>query len=335
MKSILALFLLMMMGSSISSAEQMTGMDWKRGEISAIGIGVPPERAISKAQGNALACRAAKLDALRNLLETSQGVRVDSVTLVKDAMVESDLIRSAVKGLVKGAREENRRLMPDESCEVRLVMPVAGQMFSALISEEEYYKRVGDNRSSKVDFSERMQELASYLAEYGLVGEAHAGIVPEIKIEDDSQLKLAKQLMETFSEKGDQLASTLMLSAIRAYEEVSGFTGIVIDASHLPTFSAAMLPLIRDHEGRKLYPNKNTTYEVATSRMPFSYEMNVNDAMTSDRVANKPLVIKATSTYKSKRSDLVLDEAGVKRFVEVIQQGSLDKKAKIMIVLAD
>jgi len=288
--------LLLLLPLSVSAGE-IDKMDWKRGDISAAGVGVPPARIHHPAQRRAMACLAAKVAAQASLLETTKGVRIDSVSLVRDAMLESQVIRTAVKGTLVGARMAGKRILADDSCEITMVIPMAGSLFSALISEEEYYKRVGNNDHRTNDhrtvgFSERMKNLLADLAEYGLISEAHAGIVPEIRLEDESQLILAKKLMKAFADRGDQVAATLMEHAIRAYEQISEFTGVVIDASHLPEFHAAMLPLIRDHEGVMLYPNKNTPYKVVRSRMPVSYDWDMSDAVKSDRVAINPWSLK-------------------------------------------
>ena len=78
-------------------------INWSAGYIEAVGIGAPPERFIGKIQARPMALRAAELVAKRNLLETTKGVRIDSTTLVKDFVVESDIINSQVEGIVKGA----------------------------------------------------------------------------------------------------------------------------------------------------------------------------------------------------------------------------------------
>jgi len=79
-------------------------MNWNSGEASATGIGVPPEKYMSNpARARAMAVRAAKVDATRNLLELLEGVRVQSQTLVKDMAVESDLIRTTMAGTVRNA----------------------------------------------------------------------------------------------------------------------------------------------------------------------------------------------------------------------------------------
>jgi len=332
---VLYVLMILMFGSAVASAEQMPGMNWKSGHVSANGIGVPPARVTHPGKARAMACRAAKVDALRNLLETTQGVRVDSATLVKDAMVESDLIRTTVQGLVKGARMSPQRLMSDGSCEITATMPVAGDMFSALISEEEFRKQTGDAKLSAVDFPERMRKLMHRFSQAGLIGVAHASAVPAISLESEEQLELAKKLQKVLEAEGDKLGSTIIGRAISDYTQVRDFTGIVIDASSVAGFRPAALPWIRDHKGAKIYPNADTPYEVVRSNMPVSYDFNVNDAVKNKRVATKPLVVKAVSTYKSKSSDLMLDKAGQQRFVELMRKGYINKNARIMIVVAD
>jgi len=95
-------------------------LNWGTGEVSASGIGVPPDRYLNNpARARIMATRAAKVDALRNLLETLEGVRVQSQTLVKDMAVESDLIRTTMKGTVRNASQVGQpRYMNDGSVEV-------------------------------------------------------------------------------------------------------------------------------------------------------------------------------------------------------------------------
>jgi len=108
-------------------------INWSEGYIEAVGIGAPPERYIGKPQARPMALRAAKVDAYRNLLETTQGVRVDSTTVVKDFTVESDVINAAVQGLVKGAKVVNQDYLSDGTVEVTLRMPMAGGFAEVII----------------------------------------------------------------------------------------------------------------------------------------------------------------------------------------------------------
>ena len=108
-------------------------INWSEGYIEAVGIGAPPERYIGKPQARPMALRAAKVDAYRNLLETTKGVRIDSATVVKDFTVESDTINAAVEGLVRGAKVVNQDYLSDGTVEVTLSMPMAGGFAEVII----------------------------------------------------------------------------------------------------------------------------------------------------------------------------------------------------------
>jgi len=93
------------------TGESGRGVIWDQGVIEAGGMGVAPPRAVSAAQGKALARRAAVIDAQRNLLETTKGVQIDSSSRMEDNMITSDVVSSRVSGIVKGAKivlEEDR-----------------------------------------------------------------------------------------------------------------------------------------------------------------------------------------------------------------------------------
>ena len=108
-------------------------VNWSAGYIEAIGIGAPPDRSVGKINARPMALRAAKVDAYRNLLEITKGVRVDSTTVVKDFTVESDIINTQVEGLIKGAQVVDQQYMSDGTVEVRLRMPLYGNLSQIMI----------------------------------------------------------------------------------------------------------------------------------------------------------------------------------------------------------
>jgi hypothetical protein len=59
----------------------------------------------SEGQIKLLARRAAKVDALRNLLEVIYGLQIDARTKVRDFATESDVIKARLSATVQGARE--------------------------------------------------------------------------------------------------------------------------------------------------------------------------------------------------------------------------------------
>ena len=94
----------------------------EQNSISAIGYGLPPQN------GNKiLARRAAIVDAQRNLLERINGVQIDSETFMEDFTISSDVVRSQVSGLIKGAVITNEGENLDGSYYVELSVPMYGR----------------------------------------------------------------------------------------------------------------------------------------------------------------------------------------------------------------
>lgn len=100
-------------------------VNWATQVIRATGSGAPNPQAPNIAAARIGAERAAKADALRNILETIKGVRIDSQTLVVNSMTESDTIRTQVQGIVQGARVVNTRYLSDGAVEVTIEIPMA------------------------------------------------------------------------------------------------------------------------------------------------------------------------------------------------------------------
>jgi hypothetical protein len=101
-------------------------INYQDGYIESVGTGAPPERFYGKPQARPMALRAAQVDAFRNLLETVQGVQIDSQTTVKDFAVESDVINTAISGMVKGAQIVKKEYLSDGTVEVTVRMPLSG-----------------------------------------------------------------------------------------------------------------------------------------------------------------------------------------------------------------
>ena len=111
-------------------------INWTKGVIQAKGIGVPPEQHYGKPQARPMALRAAKLDALRNLLEVTKGVRINSTTTVKDYVVESDIIMSKVEGMIKGAQAVKQEYLADGTIEVTMQMSFHGGFAQLVLPQE-------------------------------------------------------------------------------------------------------------------------------------------------------------------------------------------------------
>ncbi len=121
----LGLTLAPMIGAQSGTLEtdlEFGAIDWETGIVRAKGLGVPPDSVDNPTQRRAMAKRAARIVAYQRLLEITQGIKIDSRTLVKNLMVESEEITAQVKGIVKGAQVVKEQPFADGSFEVTVEM---------------------------------------------------------------------------------------------------------------------------------------------------------------------------------------------------------------------
>lgn len=112
-------------------------MNYTNGWVTATGIGGISPLAQNPGMARGMAVRAAKVDAMRNLLETVLAVTVTSETAVRGAAVENDVIKTKVEGMVKGARirdingdgrhdTNDFRYLSDTSIEIEMEVHMSG-----------------------------------------------------------------------------------------------------------------------------------------------------------------------------------------------------------------
>ena len=94
--------------------------EWVPIKVTAKGGGAPPANAVNQAQARLMAERAAKVDAMRNLLEQTYGVTIKSRTTVKDFITQNDTIKARVNAYIKGAKVIDTKYLSDGSVEVEM-----------------------------------------------------------------------------------------------------------------------------------------------------------------------------------------------------------------------
>lgn len=108
---------------SVNQQSLNSVVNWDKGadaDIVVVGLG-------AKGNENAMmARRAAIVDGYRNLAETMGGVQIDADTLVQDAVAKSDVIRTNVSALVKGARIVEEGQLADGNYFVKMSLPLFG-----------------------------------------------------------------------------------------------------------------------------------------------------------------------------------------------------------------
>ncbi len=113
-------------------------MNYSNGWVTATGIGAISPLAQNAGMARATAVRAAKIDAMRNLLEAVMAVTVTSETTVRGSAVENDVIKTSVEGMVKGAKmldlngdgkvdySSDIRYLSDTSIEIEMGVHMSG-----------------------------------------------------------------------------------------------------------------------------------------------------------------------------------------------------------------
>ncbi len=138
---LMATIIVLMIGASIAQAQWTTApgavaeqndfgmVDYSNRVITATGIGAVPPNAPNVGAARANAIRAAKVDALRNLVEAVKAVRITSETTVSNNMVGSDVIRTKVEAMVRGAQQVGDvKYLSDASVEMTMSVPMSGIM---------------------------------------------------------------------------------------------------------------------------------------------------------------------------------------------------------------
>ena len=134
-KSVLALSLALALGvgfvglpyqdaQNISVCEAVEVAD-NSAMIRADGFGYPPAgRPLGQAK--MMARRAAIMDAQRNLLEAIKGTAVDAESVMENYIVQSDLVRTKVSGIVTGAKVVSEEIQSDGSYHIVMEVPAYG-----------------------------------------------------------------------------------------------------------------------------------------------------------------------------------------------------------------
>lgn len=98
--------------------------------ISVIGQGVAPETTISPYQAIALAKKAAKADALSQLAEKLNGVKIEGYDLVKNMVVQRSQVKTCISSMIKNANIVETKCAKD-FCEVEMELKVVGNKWYA------------------------------------------------------------------------------------------------------------------------------------------------------------------------------------------------------------
>ena len=321
------------------------GINWSQGVVYAIGYGTAKPD-VSPAQKRILSRRAAIVDAQRNLLEMTKGVRINSVLKTDQAMKESRETATRVEGLIKGAQVTKQHYQNEVST-VTMAMPMAGKFLEAVYSEQTATEAQANSESGRQRplfqiVRQPLEPLNEMLL--GSLGKStdlilnllipKANAAGSIVIRGEDEAKAYKKLLEWMNSGDTQSIQDMLTNAISDYEQNNQFSGLLIDASSVTNFELATVPKIRDDAGNILYPSKNTSYDNIVKKRGVTYDFDLNDAIRNQRVATSPFIIKALSTYKNLDSDLIISSGDAQKIAQSASTLQAMNQAGVLIVVA-
>ena len=309
-------------------------INWTVGEVYASGTGAPPAQSANAAQARAMAERAAFVVALRNLLEVVKGVRVDSGTMVENYMIKSDVIRTRVEGIVKGARIVNKQYMSDGSVEMLVAMPMKGSLMDTIVPETFGRPAVSPVPIKPAPVSQKPSDVKPLPqplkpAEPSLL-HVPPPPVPEKKPEPvKPPLPPTAITPETKPEPPRPSTPSPEGPSIEFKGGVA--TGLVIDGRGLG-LRPALLPRIVDPEGQEIYVGQVVTRTNAVEQGVAGYAKDVKAAANNFRVTDNPAVIKGLRASGSAGTDIVVARADAQMLHQLGGQGDFLQNCRVIIV---
>lgn len=114
-------------------------INWSEGYIDAEGVGQVPETVLDTPKAYVLALETAKANAFRHLFEAAKSVRVDSLTDLRDMIIQDEGFKSRIDALVSKSHVEDRVFSYSQrQVKVVLRMPLRGDLIRAVLS---HFKR--------------------------------------------------------------------------------------------------------------------------------------------------------------------------------------------------
>lgn len=289
-----------------------SNMNWSSGMVTAEGFGVAPEGKRVEV-GRLLACRAAVTDAQRNLIEATQGVRVTVTTSVSHYAAEYDTVKSAVEGVVKGARIISRDMGEDNTCKVTMGLFVSGEL------------------SNSIYQNEVQAELSAWL----FMQRFFDSIIPSAYAEDvvaSNELPWSPDL-ERLDERVSKLESNVLLEspALANARSEPQPTGLIIDVRGY-RFLPSIAPNIQHPGGDTIYPTpKDKESIVKSGKLLSLFSRSLEFAMNHPIVGDNPLLIKGASKLDNATS-IILNQQNGDRLVELASHNFFAKPAVIIVL---
>ncbi|MBF0193267.1 MAG: hypothetical protein HQL71_01870 [Magnetococcales bacterium] len=275
-------------------------INWSKGQVVV-------ESTSDESRSRYKACRASMVTAQRELIEVIGQVRVDSETIVNEGVLSKDLIKSTVRGKLRGGRVIARTRNSDGTCTVKMSVAIAGPLASMIFQHQDKTQKPEQPTRPTV---RNAQELAMDLLP---LQKSIAKLDERIgKIEEllQSQPDLVNNL--------NQIVATQLP------------TGLVVDVRG-SNFIPSVSPKLREINGKIIFP-ENSALSQSNGHLVSLFMNDLSRAQNHPKVGERPLVIKALQTWEKSRTELILDDNSANKVTQLVNNG-LSGKFPVIIVL--
>jgi hypothetical protein len=315
-------------------------VNWTQGVVTAKGSGAPPSKGVTNiAQARLMAERAAKADALRNLLETVKGVRVDSETTVESFTTKSDRVLTRVSGIVIGARLVDTKYLSDGAVEVTMSINMTGELLAVMLQE-------------LPPLSQPLMPAPPLPKPLPMPAKPSPGPPPVEKPvppppppppappkpaaqETKVQPPPVTEPRGTPPPSIEPKAQTPTKAPARAEENLDlkklDYTGLIIDARKLG-LRPALVPKILNEKGELVYSSQSVGQQDIIRMGLVGYAKDVNAAARNQRVTADPVVVNGMNATGEKKTDVVISNRDAQVILTTAPYTGYLKNGRVMVV---
>ena len=291
-------------------------INWTQGKVTAKGSGVP-SAGVTPSQARIMAERAARADALRNLLESVKGVRVDAETTVEDYTTKSDRVMTRVSGIVIGAREVGKRYLSDGAVEITMEINLTGELLAVMLQELPPLNMPLMPTPSLPPIQKPAPPPPKPSPVIPPVQKPSLPPPPPPPPVEEKKVPAAPEVPAKVDEKLD----------LKKLE----YTGLIVDARKL-NLRPALIPKILNQKGELVYSQQSLDQRDLIKMGLVGYAKDVDAAAKNQRVTAEPYVIPGMNATGDKKTDVIISDREAQIVLTTAPYTGYLKNGRVMIV---
>jgi len=285
-------------------------INWTQGLITAKGSGAPPTGITVISQARLMAERAAKADALRNLLEAVKGVRVDADTTVENFTTKNDVVMTRVSGIVKGATVVDKKYLSDGAVEVTVAVYLTGELLAVMLQE--------------------LPPLTTPLMPAPPIPPIEKPLPPSLPTPPLPKKKVTPP--PVVEEKKPPAAPEVQAKIEEKLDlKKLEYTGLIVDARKLG-LRPALIPKILNQKGEMVYSSQSVAQRELIKMGLVGYAKDVDAASKNQRVTADPCIVPGLNAAGEKKTDVVISNRDAQMVLTTAPYTGYLKNGRVMIV---